>query len=79
MNRDQILDWTKRGIDCSEEFCDKMNVIRDEIMKELPPDLKLAGKKAICDGMAVEKAISMETLLGLCREAAVRRGEREEF
>ena len=75
MNRDQVIDWTKRGIDCAEEFCDKMNVIRDEIMKALPPDLKLAGKKAICDGMAVEKAVSMETLLGLCREAESRNKE----
>lgn len=75
MNQDQVMNWTKRGIDCAEKFCDKMNDIRDEIMRDLPPDLKLAGKKAICDGMAVEKAVSMETLLGLCREAVTRAGE----
>lgn len=75
MTQDQVIEWTRRGIEAAETFSDKMNDLQNEIMGELPPRLRLAGKKVICDGTAVERALSTEGLLSLCRETLANRQE----
>lgn len=65
----QLDHLTQIAIKNAETFCDRENEIHDELMEMLPPELKEAGKKAICNGMAVGKAFTTEALLALCRSA----------
>lgn len=65
----QLEKLTERAIHNAETFCDRETELHDELMEMLPEELKEAGKKAICNGMALGKVFTTEALLALCRSA----------
>ena len=65
MTPEQRTSLTQELIDAADEFVGTSQATCEKIMKALPPDQKLLGKKVICDWLAVAYARAAEDLVRL--------------